>query len=193
MINENFVYLGAFIAILGGFSYLVDTIKGKVKPNRISYLLWSLAPLIAFAAEMKQGVGTASVLTFTVGFIPLLIFISSFFNKKSEWKITKFDLVCGTLSLCGLVFWYVTRIGNVAIFFSIIADGLASLPTIIKSYKYPETEAAWPYFSATISAAITLLTIKKWTFASYGFPLYIIIMTLIISSIVKLKIGKKLS
>jgi len=54
MINQNFVILGAIIATAGGLSYLIDTLKGKVKPNRVSYLLWSIAPLIAFFAEINQ-------------------------------------------------------------------------------------------------------------------------------------------
>jgi hypothetical protein len=80
MINQNFVILGAIIATIGSLSYLIDTIKGKVKPNRVSFLLWSLAPLIAFVAELKQGVGLQALMTFVVGFLPLTIFIASYFN-----------------------------------------------------------------------------------------------------------------
>src|SRR4051812_25550094 len=82
MINQNFIILGAIIASIGSLSYLIDTIKGKVKPNRVSFLLWSLAPLIAFVAELRQGDGLQSLLTFEVGFLPLTIFIASFFNKN---------------------------------------------------------------------------------------------------------------
>src|SRR4029079_2044583 len=124
--NENFVYLGSAITFLGGFSYLWDTLRGKVQPNRVSWLLWSLAPLIAFASQIQQHVGIQSLLTFTFGALPALVFIGSFFNKKSFWKIEKLDIICGALSLLGLVLWYITQVGNVAIFFSILADGLAS-------------------------------------------------------------------
>lgn len=53
MLNENFVILGAVIFAIGSLSYLIDTLKGKVKPNRVTFFLWALAPLIAFAAEVK--------------------------------------------------------------------------------------------------------------------------------------------
>jgi len=53
-----------------------------------------------------------------------------------------FDLICGILSLVGLVLWMITKVGNVAIFFSIVADGLAAVPTLVKAYKYPDTEIA---------------------------------------------------
>ena len=192
MLNENFVIVGVVIGFLGGLSYLIDTIKGRVKPNRVSYLLWALAPLIAFVAQLKEGVGIQSLLTFSVGFVPLSIFIASFFNKKSEWKLTRFDLVCGALSVVGLILWLITRIGIVAIIFSIVADALAGIPTVVKSYRFPETESAWPYFAASISAMFTLLTINQWSFAEYGFSLYILVLTLTISSLVQFKLGKTL-
>lgn len=192
MINQNFVILGAIIAAAGSLSYLIDTLKGKVKPNRVSFLLWSLAPLIAFFAEIKQGVGMQALMTFVVGFLPLTIFIASFVNKKAEWKLTGFDLMCGALSIVGLVLWYITKSGNIAIIFSILADGLAALPTVVKSFNYPETESAWPYFASTISAILTLLTVKVWNLANIGFPLYIILITLVIFSLVQFKLGKQI-
>jgi len=46
--------------------------------------------LIAFKAQIKEGVGIhQALLTFMVGFIPLIIFIASFINKKAYWKIGK--------------------------------------------------------------------------------------------------------
>jgi hypothetical protein len=190
MINQNFVILGAIIASLGSLSYLIDTIKGKVKPNRVSFLLWSLAPLIAFVAELRQGVGLQSLMTFMVGFLPLTIFIASFFNKNAKWRLTRFDLTCGVLSLIGLLLWYITSSGNVAIVFSILADALAALPTVVKAFNFPETESSWTYFSSTISAAITLLTVKVWDLANAGFPSYILIVTLVISVLVQFKMGR---
>ncbi len=192
MINQNFVILGAIIAAAGSLSYLIDTLKGKVKPNRVSFLLWSLAPLIAFFAEIKQGVGIQALMTFVVGFLPLTIFIASFVNKKAEWKLTGFDLMCGALSIVGLVLWYITKSGDIAIIFSILADGLAALPTVVKSFNYPETESAWPYFASTISGILTLLTIKVWNLANIGFPLYIVLITLVIFSLVQFKLGKQI-
>lgn len=193
MLHPNFVILGATIGSVGAIVYLIDTIKGKVKPNKVTFFLWSLAPLIAFAAELKEGVGIQSLMTFSVGFIPLVIFLASFFNKKAEWKITRFDLICGALSIIGLIFWFVTKEGNVAIASSILADGLAALPTIVKSYKFPETENAWAYFAGALNGGITILTIDTWSFAHWGFPLYILLVNLIIFLVVRFSVGRRVN
>ncbi len=192
MINENFVIIGVIIQFIGGLSYLIDTVKGKIQPNKVSWLLWSIAPLIAFIAEIKQGIGILSLTTFIVGFVPLLIFISSFVNKKAEWKLNAFDLTYGLLSIIGLILWYITKVGNVAIFFSILADGLASIPTIVKSYKEPETENHLPFTLGIPNSVIAILTIRNWNFQSYGFPAYLLFVNSIIAVLVRYKIGKKI-
>src|SRR5690349_2047349 len=107
MIDQNFVLLGIFINFLGGLSYIIDTLKGKAKPNKVTWLLWAFASFVAFSAEVKQGVGVQSLMTFMVGFTPLLIFIAAFFNKKAYWKISKLDIICGALSILGLLLWYI--------------------------------------------------------------------------------------
>jgi len=193
VINENFVYLGLAIGSIGGIIYLIYTLQGKVRPNRVTWFLWGLAPLIAFAAEVKQGIGPIALFTFINGFFPLLIFIASFLNKKSYWEISRFDKICGVIALGGLILWQLTGVGNIAILFSIFADGMAALPTIIKSYRHPESENAFAYLTAAVGGIITLLTIKQWNFATYGFPIYIFIACSILTILIQFKIGKKLA
>lgn len=191
MINENFAIVGAVIFALGSIPYLIDTIKGKIKPNKVTWFLWSIVPFIAFAAQIKQGVELQSLLTFTVGFVAAVIFIASFVNKKAYWQITHFDLICGGFAIAGLILWQVTKVDNIAIAFSIMADGFAALPTIIKSYKKPETENYSIYLINDISAVITLLTINAWTFAQFGFSLYVALYTSILVILIKFKIRKR--
>jgi hypothetical protein len=189
MLPSYFVVIGTLIGAVGSVAYLIDTIKGKVKPNRVSFLLWSIAPLIAFAAQIKQGVGLEALMTFSTGFLPIMTLAGSFLNKKAEWKLTKFDLFCGSLSLVGLVLWQITKVGNVAIFFSILADGFAAVPTIVKAYKYPDTELAWPWIATCVGVLLTILTLKELSFANSGFIIYIFIADFIIFSLVQFRIG----
>ena len=65
------------------FSYVWATLKGRVKPNRLSFVILALAPLVAFAAAIDQGVGLRSAVTLRVGLSPLLIFLASFVNKDA--------------------------------------------------------------------------------------------------------------
>jgi hypothetical protein len=175
---------------VGGLSYIIDTVNGKIQPNRVSWLIWCLAPFIAFIAEIQQGVGIQSLATFIVGFIPILVFIATFVNKKAVWKLNQIDLICGFLSVVGLSLWLMTKVGNLAIFFSILADGLASIPTIIKSYYHPESESISTYLCVVINAGFALLIIRDWNFQNYAFPTYLFIVFTFISILIRFKLGK---
>lgn len=184
MLHSNFVIVGTLICASGSVAYLVNTVKGRVKPNRVSFLLWSVIPMIAFLAQIDQGVGIASLMTFSTGFLPLTVFIASFFNKEAEWKLTKFDIVCGILSVLGLILWMITKVGNIAIVFSIVADALAAVPTLVKAYKYPGTEIAWPWLATVAGIILTLLTLSEFTFANSGFIIYILILNTTLFSLI---------
>lgn len=192
MLSGNFVIIGTLIGAAGSVAYLISTVRGKVKPNKVSFLLWSVAPMIAFFAQIRQGVGMAALMTLSTGFLPFTVFVASFVNKEANWKITRFDILCGILSLIGLVLWLITKVGNVAIFFSIVADGLAAIPTIRKAYRYPDTEIAWPWIATVVGVILTLLTLPVLTFANSGFILYILALNTIIYVLVQFRLGEKL-
>jgi len=177
MIDAHFAILGALITVTGNAAYAVDTVRGKTQPNRVTWMLWALAPMIAFAAEVAQGVGLNAVLTLAVGIGPLLVVAASFLDPKAYARVTPFDAGCGVLSLIALVAWAATGRGNLAILLSVLADFLAAMPTIRKAYRYPHTEHAAAFLSGVAGAAITLLTIpaEDWGFATVAFPAYILL------------------
>lgn len=192
MLDERFAIIGALIVFLGDGSYLIDTIKGKTKPNKVSWFIWAIAPLLAFSAQFQQRVGWPSLMTFSIGIVPLFIFLASFLNKKAQWKVTKFDIFCGSLSVIGLILWLITQIGNFAILFGILSDGFAFIPTILKSYQQPETENYKAYLASSASGLITLAIIKNWDFANAAFPLYIFFSCALAFALIKFKLGAKI-
>jgi len=189
VLPKQFVFIGIALNFGGSIDYFFSTLKGRVKPNKVTWFLWSLAPLIAFFSQLSQGVGAEAWMTFSVGAIPLFIFIASFFNQKSYWKLKSFDLFCGGLSLLGLFLWQLTRVGNIALLFSIMADFLAGLPTMVKAFYYPETEKPLPYLTAALNGFITLLTIESWKIENYAFSLYIAVAMSILYILIQFKIG----
>ena len=175
------VFLGAAVQLIGIWSYIKDTVKGDAKPNRVSWLLWSIAPLIGTAAAISDGVTWEVLPVFMSGFGPLLVFIASFVNKNSYWKLEKFDYWCGALSLLALILWWVTKIPEVAILFAILSDGLAAIPTLVKSWKYPETENAGPFTAGLFNSLTSFAAVKIWNFSSIAFPIYLVFINISIA------------
>ena len=173
------VIVGAVVSFIGIANYIRQTLLGQTKPNRVTWFMWALAPLIATPAAISDGVTWAAIPVFMSGFGPLLVFISSFFNKNSYWKSTKFDYLCGLFSVLAFILWAITKNPNIAIIFAIASDGTAALPTIIKLWKHPETENISAFIGGTFSALTSFFAIQIWTFSSIGFPIYLISVNLI--------------
>lgn len=174
MIDPRFVLLGMALSLAGSASYCRAMLRGRAQPNRVSWMLWALAPLVAFAAELSEGVGLPSVLTLSVGIGPLCVFLCSFAVRTGRWRIGPVDVACGALSLCAIAMWAISGRGTTAIALAIAADALASIPTIRKSLSAPDTEHALPYLAGVGNATITLFTIRHWDFSTAGFPVYIL-------------------
>jgi len=193
VLDVHFVILGAVIGMAGMLSYLRDTVRGVTQPNRVTWLMWGVAPLIAFAAEVQAGVGLRSLMTFVVGFGPLAIFVASFCNRQLAWRIGPFDWLCGALSAAGLVAWLATRHGTVAVVASIAADAIAAIPTLRKSWVAPESESVSAYVTAALNALITVLTIDRFTTANAAFPLYILVIASVETALIVGRFGQRLA
>ncbi|MBX4187487.1 MAG: hypothetical protein KW802_04560 [Candidatus Doudnabacteria bacterium] len=169
------VLLGVVVQLYGVFSYIKDTLRGKTKPNKVTWFLWSIAPLIASAAALSSGVRWAVIPVFMSGFGPLLVFIGSFFNKNAYWKLGTLDYICGFFSLLALFLWWFTKEPAIAIIFAILSDGIAAVPTIIKAWSHPETETAAPYATGMFNALTGFAAISVWNFSQYAFPIYLLL------------------
>ncbi len=165
--------------MVGSLAYVRDIVRGKVRPNIVTWVLWALAPMVAFSAQIVEGAGLRSVHTFSTGFGPLLIVVTALLYKHSLFKIKKRDYFFGALSLVGIILWKITGEGSIAILFAILADLFAALPTIEKLYFHPETENGWVFGIGILGALIALLTVKDWRFQEFGFSLYIFLVNIV--------------
>lgn len=174
---QYLVILGAIVNITGSSLYIREIFQGKTKPNKMTWLMWSIAPFIATVAALSNGVRWAVVPVFVSGFVPFLIFLASLVNKKAYWKLERFDYVCGLFSVLALMLWAITRHASIAIVFAILSDGFAGLPTLIKSWKYPDTETAEAYAAGLFSALTSFFALKAFNFSELAFPIYLVLMT----------------
>ena len=169
---QYLVLFGAVTLLWGIGLYIRDIFRGETKPNLVSWILWTIAPLIASAAAFSTGVRWAALPTFMVGFGPLLVVIAALIKRNAIWKLTWFDYLCGTLSLAALILWILTKNPNIAIIFSILSDGLAALPTLKKAWQFPETESGIIYIAALFNILTSFIALQGYSFSEIAFPIY---------------------
>jgi hypothetical protein len=170
------VIISSAISFSGAAVYVRDMIRGKSKPNLVTWGLWAFAPLIATGAALSANADLwATLRIFISGFSPLLVFLAAFFVKQGYWKLSKFDYVCGVLSLVALGVWILADSPILAILLAAIADLFATVPTVHKAWKYPETETLYTYFVGIFAASIIIPAIPIWNIENAAFQIYLLV------------------
>ena len=191
MIDPRFVYLAAALSLVGAYGYILDTLRGDTSPNRVTWSLWGVEGVLAFFVEVQQHVGLAALMTLMLGLVPCAVVVASFRNPHGSWKLGTFDVACGAVSVGGLVFWAFINEPTVALISFVVADQMAALPTIRKSWLAPRTESPRLFFLGSTNCAITLLTLTKLTTAGVLFPGCILVADLIVGLLIVSNVGPR--
>jgi len=185
------VFVAAAASFITAALYIRAMCRGAAKPNRVTWLMWSIAPFIGTAAAVYSGVTWAAVPVFMMGFSPFLIFIASFFTEKAYWKLGGFDYLCGGLSALALLLWAVTMDPDVSIMLAIVSDAIAAVPTLTKAYRMPQTEAIWPFLTGIFNSTVSLIVAVTWSFAEVAFPIYLLALNLLLVALLARAISSR--
>lgn len=185
------VLLSVVLSVIAASAYIRDMVRGTTKPNRVSYFLWALAPLIGTGAALSAGADVwATVRIFMSGFVPLTTLVVSFFLAQSYWKLTRFDLLCGVFSVVALCVWIFADAPRTAILFAAFADGFALIPTLRKAWRYPETETGVTYVIGFLAAIVVIPVIPVWNIENSAFQIYLMTAnTLLVLAVYRRRLG----
>ncbi len=177
----SLVFVAAAAQLIGGLAYVRDTLRGRTKPNRVSWALWGAAPIAGVLIALLEGNTSWALLpVFMAGFVPVLVLLSSYFNEHAYWHLDRFDYVCGGFGVISLVMWLWASQPVVAVVMLVLTDGLAAVPTIRKAWSSPETETSAAYFAALFGGTAALVNVQQWTVLQYAFPVYLVLINAVL-------------
>ena len=168
-----FTLLGVLAGIMGFYPYFKDIFLGTTKPHVFTWISWSLINIIIFTAQAASGAGLGSVVA---GFLALMcVLISLLAVFRGEKRITLADYICFAASLGGIMLWAWTRNPLLAVIVITIADTLAFVPTIRKSWKNPYQETAISYAIATLRSTFAVLSLDSFLLTNWLHPASLIV------------------
>lgn len=144
--------------------YYRDILRGKTHPHIYSWTLWGLLTALIVALQVIGGAGPATWVTAAAGFMCLGVVVLSF--KHGKRYITKSDTIVAILSLIAIIFWLVIKQPVISIILVVIADLLAFVPTVRKSWLHPHTETLSLYVTNTVRFTLALLAVETYTILS---------------------------
>lgn len=141
--------------------YIRDILKRKTHPHVYSWGLWGFLTLIIFALQISDNAGPGAFVTLGAGAMCLLVIILSL--KYGKRDITTSDTVVLILTLIAIGFWLGAKQPITAIILITIADLLAFVPTVRKSWNKPYTETLSLYVTNTFRFILALLALEVYS------------------------------
>ncbi|HSX35780.1 MAG TPA: hypothetical protein VLH84_02490 [Patescibacteria group bacterium] len=187
--HETLAIVGGLIVILSGIPYVIDTIKGKTRPNVVSWLTWTILITIgAFAALAAHETKTAIITSgdaIQAGIILLLGL------KYGYAKFSLFDGVCLIGAILGLVLWRIFDSPTTAIIATIVIDLIAALPTYRHSWLKPDEETWQTYSVSSLGAAVGLASLTSFSVDSLAYPVYLFLLGVTLAATIIFRRKKK--
>jgi hypothetical protein len=137
-VKETFAVVAALLAIAGNVPYVVNILKGRVRPHAYTWFVWTIVSGIVFFGQLAKGAGIGALPTAAAEIFTLVIFLLSL--KYGFRGITKTDTFFLLLALTGIVPWILTSDATISVIVAVSIDVIAFIPTLWKTRTEPKTE-----------------------------------------------------
>lgn len=157
-------FVAVTLTFLAYIPYYRDILKGKTHPHVYSWSLWAILTVLIFALQIKGGAGPAAYVTMAAGL--LCLGVIGLGLKHGKRDITQSDTLVAILGLVAIGFWLIVDQPVISIILAVLADLLAFIPTIRKSWHKPHSETLSLYITNTLRFSLALIAVKEYTVLS---------------------------
>ena len=164
-----------FLSLIGFIPYLLTTLKGKTRPNRATWIIWTVVG-IALLASYKEA-GATDAIWVTVANVIAFGAVVGLSFKYGEGNWTPLDLGCLVSAGVGFFLWWFFDSPLPTLYISILVDLIGALPTLKKAYLDPEGEDRLTWFLFWMANTINLFAIEKAGFAMWAYPVYLFLIS----------------
>lgn len=172
---ELFGILSGVVILFGGPPYLLDILKGKTKPQRTTWFIWTVLGVISFTSQLKLGAHWSLVYVGLNAAGNITVFLLSLKYGIGGWR--KLDVLALCIATVGVIIAVTVDSPLIALLGSILADFSGTSLTLYKTYLQPSTETSITWFFLGTSSLFAALAVGKMDFSLLLYPLYLSVVT----------------
>lgn len=178
-------YLSGVLGLFANVPYILDTIRGKTKPHRISWGIFLLLNIINFVSQAASG--ATNSLWLTLGFCLSQAVIVLLAIHRGVGGLGRLDSVCLVGATMGIGLWMYLQVPIVAIIANTIVATIALIPTLVKAYKKPQTETKITWFLGAVAALLGAMAVGNNRLELLLFPVYSCVVQFLVYGILVLR------
>lgn len=170
------LFLGIAAVVLntiGYYPYIRDILRGKVKPQRMTWGIWTILTSIFAVNQIANEGGWSSLFFVSTSILVLVTFLLSL--KFGVGGFGKLDIICFIFALALFIYWATIQNTRISTLVAVNIDLIAIIPTIIKTFKLPDTESYPQWMLAGIGGLLSLFAVPKLDWALIIYPVYIFV------------------
>lgn len=170
------VMLGILSGAISTFAYLpyiIDTIRGNTRPQRASWLIWSILGAIAFFSQAYEGAGNSLLFT-SVQVSGTIIVLLLSISAGGGALLRRSDCLVLCIAALGLLAWYHTDDASYALAFTIGISLLGATTTIARAYRDPDSETLSTWACSFIASIFAIASVGELNWVILAYPLYLL-------------------
>jgi hypothetical protein len=146
--------LGGLVGVVDAVPYVRDTVRGRTRPHRGTWLIWGVLAVVASVSQRADGASWSLLLTASQALLTGLIFFLAI--RRGEGGLAAFDLAMIAIAGGGIVGWMLAGEPIVAVVCVIVADLSAVAMMMPKTYRDPHSETLAMYVLASVAGALAV-------------------------------------
>lgn len=169
-------FLAGAVSLLAFLPYVVDTLTGRTRPQRASWLIWSVLGSIALGSQIAEGATHSLWFALSQVGATILIFLLGITRGVGGLMVPGNRLVLAVAAAV-LVLWFLTRDPAWALCFSIGISTLGAATTLLKAFRAPETETLSTWVLSAVASACALVSVGRLDGMLMLYPAYLLILS----------------
>jgi hypothetical protein len=156
--------IAAVLAVVGNIPYLIDILRGRVRPHPYTWMIWTIVSGTIFFGQLARGAGVGALPTAASEIFTLIIFLFSLRYGFKEIRST--DTYFLLAALIGLIPWLLTRDPTLSVIIMVSIDLVAFVPTIRKTQRDPTSETPVLYGTNALRHGLALGALQAYNTAT---------------------------
>ncbi len=170
--------LASALSLTSVIPYILGILKGKVKPNIVSWITWMLLTGLATSAELAAHEYRTAIFTGVCTLAVVAVVLLGLFYGYV--KYTRFDYICQLSTLVGLALWWLFNSPAAGIIAAVAIDFIGAMPTFRHAWNQPGEENALTFGISACSAVFSVLALTSFNVSSLSYPIYLVFANLAI-------------
>lgn len=162
---------GVLILVAVGV-YIVAIVRKTTRPAKATWIIWTVLSFLTAGGMFQSGTLNGQMVAVVAGDVVVVV-LALIYGIPGWNTLDKLSLAGAGI---GLAFWVATSNPLYAIVISLSINFIGAIPTVVKTWKYPDQESPTTWVLVGISSTLQSIAIPAWTTADAAQPLsYLVI------------------